>query len=114
MTTLHDLHLYKENDKYYLSASIVFEDKRGVCEASIPKIRLPIAREPQINVYNYSDEHKPDTEVIVDFGFGDLYDERADGNNYYTIKYLEEKVHKMTLAEIEKELGYKIELKEEN
>lgn len=32
--------------------------------------------------------------------------------NYYTVTCVKEKVHKMTLADIEKELGYKIELKE--
>ena len=35
-----------------------------------------------------------------------------DSGNYYTLTCIEEKVNKMTLADIEKELGYKIELKE--
>ena len=46
-------------------------------------------------------------------GLGKLYAEPFDNDeNYYTVTCVEEKVHKMTLADIEKELGYKIELKE--
>ena len=42
MTTIKDLQLYKENNKYYLSALVEHEDKRGVYEVSIPKIEFPI------------------------------------------------------------------------
>jgi hypothetical protein len=110
-----DLQLYKENNKYYLSALLDGEDKRGCYEVSIPKIRIPISFD--CFVHNETDTcfGVPYRTVTTDLGFGELYVEPFDDdNNYYTMKVLSEKVHKMTLAEIEKELGYKIELQEEN
>lgn len=113
MTTIKDLQLYKENNKYYLSALVDYEDKRGVYEISIPKIEFPIERNCIIDRTIGERNYKPYTTVSIDFGLGELYAEPFDNNdNYYTITCIEEKVHKMTLANIEKELGYKIELKE--
>ena len=111
--TVKDLQLYKENNKYYLSALLDREDKKGYYEVSVPKIKLPIS--PYCDIYTETDTHFgiPHCTVTIDFGFGGLYVEPFDDkNNYYTVKCIDEKVHKMTLAEIEKELGYKIELKE--
>lgn len=110
-----DLQLYKENNKYYLSALLDEEDKRGYYEVSIPKIILPISFDCFVN--NETDTYfgVPHRTVTIDLGFGGLYVEPFDDdNNYYTMKVLNEKVHEMTLDEIEKELGYKVKLKEEN
>ena len=107
MAQVKDLKLYKENNKYYLAALIVHEDKNGIYEVSIPKIELPIKSECEINcTQSYMDKV-----VSIDFGFGELYAQPFDENDaYFTLTCLEEKIHKMTLPEIEKELGYKIEL----
>ena len=113
MGTIKDLQLYKENNKYYLSALVNYEDKNGIYEMSIPKIKLPVGQKCIINKTIEECNYKPYTTVNIDFGFGELYVEPFDNNdNYYTITCIEEKVHKMTLADIERELGYKIELKE--
>ena len=113
MATLKDLKLYKENEKYYLSALLIHEDKEGVYEASIPKIELPIASDCSIDYTHETYGYHPETIFTVDFGFGKLYVLPFDDDkNYCTLTCIEEKVRKMTLAEIEKELGYKIELKE--
>lgn len=114
--TLNDLQLYKENNKYYLSAMFFHEDKKGYYEVSIPKIKLPVSQDCAVNFSSrYDDYHKPYKIVDVDFGFGILFAEPFDDEcNFLTMKCIEEKVHPMTLAEIEKELGYKIELKETN
>jgi hypothetical protein len=112
--TIKDLQLYQENNKYYLSALLDHENERGYYEVSIPRIRLPMASNCYINreTDTYFGVHHHT--ATINLGFGDLYVEPFDDEkNYYTEKCLEEKVHKMTLAEIEKELGYKIELKEE-
>lgn len=112
MTTINDLKLYKENGKYYLSALIDHDDKNGYYQISIPKIRLPISH-CSINDTSYGACCRT---FGVDLGFGELYAEPlGDEEEYYcTITCLEEKVHEMTLAEIERELGYKIKLKENN
>lgn len=113
MTTIKDLKLYKEDNKYYLSALIDCEDNRGVYEMSIPKIEFPIAKNCSVDIMS-GEYDKPYTTVSIDFGLGKLYVEPFDDSgNYYTLTCIEEKVHKMTLADIEKELGYKIELKED-
>lgn len=111
---LKDLQLYKEDDKYYLSAIFDQEDEVGFYEISVPKILLPIIPNCSIDVdvsatvfgvlYN---------RVTVDLGVVRLYAEPFDNKrNFYTKKLISEKVHEMTLEEIEKELGYKIKLKE--
>ena len=113
MGTIKDLQLYKENNRYYLSALVEHEDEREVQEMSIPKIEFPVERNCIIDKTVIDRNYKPHTVISINFGFGKLYVEPFDNNdNYYTINCVEEKVYKMTLADIEKELGYKIELKE--
>lgn len=108
---LHDLNLYKENDKYYLSAKLAHEDKAGFYEVSIPKIHLPVSSNISVNS---TSSYYGDVAASIDFGFATLAVEPYEGNNhYFTITCLEEKVHKMTLADIERELGYKVEIQEE-
>ena len=112
---IKDLQLYKENNKYYLSALLDKEDKRGYYEVSIPKIRLPLSFDCLLNEEVDNFFGIPHRTVAIDLGFGELYVEPFDDDyNFYTTKVIDEKVHKMTLAEIEKELGYKIELQKEN
>lgn len=113
MTTIKDLQLYKENNRYYLSALVDYEDNRGIYKISIPKIEFPVERNCIIDQTVVDRNYNPYTVVSIDFGLGKLYVEPFDNNgNYYTINCIEEKIHKMTLADIERELGYKIELKE--
>ena len=107
--TVDDLQLYKENNKYYISAHFFYEDKKGFYEVSIPKIRLPVSSDICIDIVS-SDGI---SDISIDFGFGKLKAEPYDDqNHYYTLTCLEEKVHEMTLDEIERALGYKIKLKE--
>lgn len=112
--TIKDLQLYKEDNKYYLSAVLLHEDKKGFYEITIPKIKFPITNPTSINTEStYDIWYGHQKTAHIDFGFGGLEiipDESTD--IFYTSTYLEEKVHPMTLAEIEKELGYRIELKE--
>lgn len=112
--TIQDLQLYKENNRYYLKAILLHEDKKGFYTITIPKIKFPITNPMSINTETTHDIWNGTQKTAhIDFGFGGLEiipDESTD--TFYTTICLEEKVHKMTLAEIEEELGYKIELKE--
>lgn len=111
--TVKDLQLYKENNKYYLSALFDYEDMVGRYEVTIPKIKLPISSNCSLSHEVENSFGKPLHTVIVDFGFGGLYAESfSDADHFFTMTCLEEKVHEMTLDEIEKALGYKIKLKE--
>jgi hypothetical protein len=112
---LTDLQLHKENGKYYLSAIFLHEDNKGIYEASIPKIEFPIPLECELNSTSYVDSWNRTVhyEANVDFGFCKLDVLPFDGKDkFFTMTCLEEKVHEMTLDEIEKALGYKIKLKE--
>lgn len=114
---LKDLQLYKENNKYYLSAIFDYENKKGFYELSVPKIEFPVSQHCEVNLTSGYDElHVPYRIVDVDLGFGKILYAKSfnDEKDFFTLTCLEEKVHKMTLGEIEKELGYKIELQKEN
>lgn len=115
MAHITDLKLYKENDQYYLSALIAHEDDKGIYEVSIPKIQFPVAPECIIEHIQQSGYYKPSITVGLDFGLGMLYAQPFNSEGtYFTIECVEEKVHKMTLADIERELGYKVEIIKEN
>ena len=113
---LTDLKLYQENNNYYLSAKFLHEDKKGYYEVSIPKIDLHVSPNCEVNISGGHDCFGAPYKIVdVDFGFGLLYAKPFnEKGNFFTTTCLEEKVHKMTLTEIEKELGYKIELQKEN
>lgn len=110
---IKDLSMYKENDQYYLSAVIQYEDENGFYEVTVPKITFPISKNIQFNQECVYDEWRhPYTSASVDFGSFTLQVIPDAKGIFFTVNCLEEKRRKMTLAEIEKELGYKIELKE--
>lgn len=112
---LKDLQLYKElNDKYYLSAVFDQEDETGFYEISVPKIDLEInASECYIKedkTYIFS---QPFHTVTVDFGGIELNARPSwEDKSFYNKKLISEKRREMTLEEIEKELGYKIKIKD--
>ena len=109
MEYLKDLQLYKEDGIYYLSALIGYEDNYGVYDISIPKIEFPVTT----HLHGYITTCCGNKAVSLDLGFGEMYAKPVgDTNTFFTITCVEEKVHEMTLADIEKELGYKIKLKE--
>lgn len=110
MAYLKDLQFYQENNAYYLSASILHEDTKGVYEVCIPKISLPV----NVNKPNMCITYEHGNNLVsIDLGFGELYAHPFDDkNSLFTYTCIEEKVHEMTLAEIEEKLGYKIKLKE--
>lgn len=104
---LKDLQLYKEDGCYYLMAVYHHENEKGIYEVIIPKIRLFIRKEPSMKIPLQRYGRYAETPTI-DLGFGDcaiLSD--ADGAMYME-KLIEEKIHDVTLNEIEKKLGFKV------
>ena len=103
---LHKEELEKSAETYYLSATYRYENDRGIYEVTIPKILLPIR--DVIMKTPMSATHIRYAETFVDIGFGDLLVLPDDDGRMIYEKLIEEKVHDMTVTEIEKKLGYKI------
>lgn len=109
---LVDLQLHKEEKDnsvfYYLSATYQYENDRGVYEATIPKIHLPIAYhgEPimrtSVSRYPYHEDN------TIDIGFGEVAILKDDTGAMFYERLIKEKIYDMTIDEIEKKLGYKV------
>lgn len=105
--------LYKEKDKYgaehlYMKAVYEKENKYGKYEVTFPRINM-----------NFPLNCIPVMEQGISTLAGDIYIntgenhyrlEPVEGDICYTEKVLEEYPQKMTLEEIERKLGYKIEV----
>lgn len=108
---LTKLELYSENDEYYLRAEYEVIYTHRKTKITIPKIRLPLFNNPLIikGVVNLDSMYtKPTHEINIGFGELEMCDDHK-GNFMYE-EVLEEYVQKMTIDEIEKKLGYKVEI----
>lgn len=108
---LKDIKLVKEGGSYYLDATYEYENEHGVYELNIPKIHLPIMTD-RLSFYcrsGYSYSLCPDTRI--DLGFGELAALRDfETGMTHKITEIKKKTQKMTVAEIEAALGYKVEI----
>lgn len=109
---LTNVKLKKDKCGYYLRLKYIQETDSVVNEIIIPKYRLPI----RTNDLIIRNEGYHGTSIEADIGFGYFplengVTEHSDGKEViFTVKELKKKVHKMTVADIEKKLGYKIEI----
>lgn len=108
---LKTVNVYKEDGLTYLALIYKMEDSTGEYEIAIPKVGLPVSNhEFGINIKEYVG-HEP--YGIIEFQGGDfelpiIYDKNIHG--LYQVKTIKQKKRKMTVAEIEKELGYSVEI----
>ena len=109
------LYLLQEDGGFYLHAECVHETERYKKRIIIPKILLPISDDFVIKTpTHYYDRG------TINIGFGNVPLMRGEvfykGDHHedvYAVEYIEEDkkpTKKMTLSEIERKLGYKIEL----
>lgn len=101
-------------EEFYLRLVYEFEDQTGKYEVIIPHLMLPINPNKLI-LTEERDDYTMHRYHHADIGFGHCMLRKGIGHDskaeaYYTVKELEKKVHKMTVADIEKKLGYKIEI----
>lgn len=102
--TIKDVKLVQEKETYYLDLTYECEDEKAVYVSNIPRVELPCLNDPYINDFG-------DNGAVIGFIGGVRLLIRQDQNGALFSKILvEEKTHKMTVAEIEKKLGYKIEI----
>lgn len=111
---LASVKLKKDERGYYLRLKYIQDTDDAISEVIIPKYRLKIW-EDRICINHptgYRVHEAPDANI--GFGYWELdkgWTEHIDDKEvYYSVKTLKEKVHKMTVADIEKKLGYKIEI----
>lgn len=107
-----ETHYDVTNGKAYLNVTYEYENSNGKYELNIPKIELPIncTTLPAIVKERFCTTTGGDyATTFLDFGIVKLVMEPVGGMNF-TIKEIEKKTKKMTVAEIEQALGYKIEV----
>lgn len=110
---LKDAHLYKDNDLYFIDATYEINDDDGLKALHIPKIRIPI--EYLRNIYSECVDYgnTRDNRVTIQFSNIelDVFPIKKDGSTVC----MESRniVRNMTISQIEKELGYKINIKED-
>lgn len=109
---LYHLELHKDKVGYYLSATYTKEDDHRISEVYLPKIRMALHQAPAVIVCT---EEKPYsmghiTRQYVDIGFGKVLLEEGKDGYAYIERVIEEKTTEMTLAEVEKKLGYKVKI----
>lgn len=114
---LTNLELYYDDTSgypgYYLKAEYLRENDKGLYKGTIPRIALPVNLDsiricqdhPNCGHYGYY------INTTIDLGFGKLLIMRDPRENYtHKEELIEEKIHDLTLEEIEKKLGYKVRI----
>ena len=102
---LKDMKLHTSEDGYYYLSLTYTEDRDdGVYEHYFPKALLNLWNEPVLEINS--------VETFLNIGFGSMLLCRNEetGGVYVERKIKDKPPKKMTISEIEKELGYKIEV----
>ena len=112
---LKDAQIYIQDGSRYLKLVYEYEDGYGIHELTIPQVEFPFGnRLNLIHIY----ENNPALQRLSvrlctegDVTSVYLYDTKSyDGLVYYTDKIIKRKPKKMTIEEIERKLGYKVEI----
>ena len=112
---LKDAQIYIQDGSRYLKLVYEYEDSHGVHELTIPQVEFPFGN--RLNLI-YIHENNPELQrlsirLCTDGDVTNVYlhDTKSyDGLVYYTDKVIKHKPKKMTIEEIERELGYKVEI----
>lgn len=94
---------YEEDGLYFAHIVYQYEDNKGLWELTVPKVRIPV--EP----YYFELELDPDGGTL-NFGLGECRMYPVDTNAYARKVLIEEKIHDMTVEEIEEKLGYRVRI----
>lgn len=109
-----NLELYKEDDNYYLRMDFEYENDSGYYKGHVDKIKFNFLLKGIEFTEEYGVGKSGKVEFIKPSGcchntisFDIAPDEK---NNLFTIELIKEKVHEMTIEEIEKRLGHKVKI----
>lgn len=112
---LKDAQIYIQDGSRYLKLVYEYEDGYGIHELTIPQVEFPFGN--RLNL-TYICENNPALQRLSihlctegDVASVYLHNSKSyDGLVYYTDKIIKRKPKKMTIEEIERELGYKVEI----
>ena len=113
--SLKDAQIYIQDDTRYLKLVYEYEDSYGIHELTFPQVEFPFGNRLGLTCIC---ENNPALQrlsirlcTVGDLTNVYLYDTKSDdGLVYYTDKIIKPKPKKMTIEEIERELGYKVEI----
>ena len=112
---LKDAQIYIQDGSRYLKLVYEYEDSYGIHELTIPQVEFPFGN--RLNLIHIYENNPALRRLSVrlctegDVTSVYLYDTKSDdGLVYYVDKIIKRKPKKMTIEEIERELGYKIEI----
>lgn len=100
---LKSFNVYEEEGLYFARVVYRYEDAQGLWELTVPKVCLPV--EP----YRFELELDPDGGTLS-FGLGKCRMHPVDMDGYVKKVLIEEKIHDMTVEEIEEKLGYRVRI----
>lgn len=101
----------EEGGQFYLSITCRCENESQVSLIDIPRVILPLDKHSPLEVTWENSYHRyavPER-VRLHLGDHDFYLKSHCGK-YFTETVVEEKIHELTLDEIEKKLGYKVKI----
>ena len=112
---LKDAQIYIQDGSRYLKLVYEYEDSYGIHELTIPQVEFPFGNRLDLT---YICENNPALQrlsirLCTEGDVTNVYlhnSKSYDGLVYYTDKIIKRKPKKMTLEEIERELGYKVEI----
>ena len=112
---LKDAQIYIQDGSRYLKLVYEYEDSYGIHELTIPQVEFPFGNRLDLM---YICENNPALQrlsihLCTEGDVANVYlhnSKSYDGLVYYTDKIIKRKPKKMTLEEIERELGYKVEI----
>ena len=112
---LKDAQIYIQDGSRYLKLVYEYEDSYGIHELTIPQVEFPFGN--RLNLIHIYENNPALRRVSIrlctegDVTSVYLYDTKSDdGLVYYVDKIIKRKPKKMTIEEIERELGYKVEI----
>lgn len=112
---LKDAQIYTQDGSRYLKLVYEYEDSYGIHELTIPQVEFPFGNRLNL-IYIHENNPAPQRlsiRLCTDGDVANVYlhnSKSYDGLVYYTDKIIKRKPKKMTIEEIERELGYKVEI----
>ena len=112
---LKDAQIYMQDGIRYLKLVYQYEDEAGIHELTVPQVEFPFGNRLNLkHIYETNPAlRRASIRLCTDGDIANVYlhDTKSDdGMVYYLDKIIKYKPKKMTIEEIEKKLGYKIEI----